>query len=334
MDPYFHYHAPLTDKYFYEINNQRSQNDGIVKHFDYDSMITGTSMTVNFKTSEAEKLFGGAFIKVPFFGGSYKEVNNCVSTALKYNPNIKLVIRGLDMSYFTADKDAMRSDLGSFPTFLYDNNPFNDVKYLLNKDIQFGISYNMISSSHNPNSAKGTTSFDDYSHSYDDENYGKDAVFAEISDSIPDLQSEAVHLSEKEKQILTENITQNVTSVTEKYPDVSFYYFFPPYSMGYWMVEKQNGTLEKQLEAERFIIELLLSHDNISLFSFNTETNITANLDNYFGGTHYGSWINSQILEWLATDEHKITTNNCEDYLKEEYQLLTEYDYSSLFAPN
>lgn len=52
IDPFFHYHLP-NPKFFYPLYNQRSQNDGIEKHFSYDGMIIGTSMTENFKVSEA-----------------------------------------------------------------------------------------------------------------------------------------------------------------------------------------------------------------------------------------------------------------------------------------
>ena len=44
IDPYFHYHAPLPFVR-YELNNDRYQNNGIVKHFEYDAIITGSSMT-------------------------------------------------------------------------------------------------------------------------------------------------------------------------------------------------------------------------------------------------------------------------------------------------
>ena len=42
IDPLFHYHAPL-EKYSYPLNDERYQNDGIVKHFEYDAIITGSS---------------------------------------------------------------------------------------------------------------------------------------------------------------------------------------------------------------------------------------------------------------------------------------------------
>ena len=75
IDPYFHYHKPL-ERYQYVIENQRYQNNGIVKHFDYDAVITGTSMSENFKTSEMNEIFGVNAVKVPFSGSSYREIND------------------------------------------------------------------------------------------------------------------------------------------------------------------------------------------------------------------------------------------------------------------
>ena len=72
IDPYFHFHKPAVDKYYYTIDNQRSQNDGISKHFEYDAMITGTSMTENFKTSEFDKIFVVHSVKVTYSVVSYK----------------------------------------------------------------------------------------------------------------------------------------------------------------------------------------------------------------------------------------------------------------------
>lgn len=66
VNPFFHYHKPLTEAYYYNLDNQRSQNDGISKHFDYDALITGTSMTENFKTSELDAIFGTNSIKVSY----------------------------------------------------------------------------------------------------------------------------------------------------------------------------------------------------------------------------------------------------------------------------
>lgn len=117
VDPYFHYHKPDTGRYFYTLDNQRSQNDGICKHFDYDALVTGTSMTENFKISEVNALFGVNAIKVPYSGGTYKEINDSLVIAFQNNPNLKTVIRCLDYSKLLEEKDAMRNDLGKYPTY-------------------------------------------------------------------------------------------------------------------------------------------------------------------------------------------------------------------------
>ena len=49
VDPFFQYHAPLG-WFPYLVDNQLSQNPGMAKHMEYDSVILGSSMTVNFNT--------------------------------------------------------------------------------------------------------------------------------------------------------------------------------------------------------------------------------------------------------------------------------------------
>lgn len=74
IDPFFHYHSPINGL-AYEFLEERYQNNGIVRHFEYDAIITGTSMTQNFKTSEMDRLFGTNAIKVTYAGGEYNEIN-------------------------------------------------------------------------------------------------------------------------------------------------------------------------------------------------------------------------------------------------------------------
>ena len=63
FDPYFHYHKPFSF-ISYRLYDERYINDGISRHFDYDAIITGTSMAQNFKTSEVDALFGVESVKV------------------------------------------------------------------------------------------------------------------------------------------------------------------------------------------------------------------------------------------------------------------------------
>lgn len=328
VDPFFHYHAPYTNAYYYDLDNERSQNDGIVKNFEYDALITGTSMTQNFKTSEMDEIFGTNSIKVPFPGGSYKEVNDNIKTALSHNPNLKIIVRGLDMGKFFDLSSKMRFDLGQYPTYLYDDNIFNDVYYVFNRDVVFKRVYPMVIANDTDNFTPGIRSFDSYGNWMSVYTFGINSVCPEgISSSVA---GEANHLSDASKAIISENIYQNVTSLAEEYPDVTFYYFFTPYSALWWQVLVNNGDIYKYIEAEQYIIEAILQADNIKLYSFNNRTDITTDLNNYKDTMHYGSWINSLMLRLMHDEQCLLTWDNYEEYIKEELSFYTSYDYSQL----
>ena len=328
IDPFFHYHKPDTDRYFYVINNQRSQNDGISRHFDYNAMITGTSMIENFRTTETDEVFDCKSVKIPFSGATYKEINDNIERALEANPKLSLVIRCLDMDRFLDSDGFMRSDMGDYPGYLYDKNPFNDVKYLLNRDILFSRVYKIISDTKKEGFQPGITAFDDYSRWQENFTFGINTVCPDGLSTDKDKVQE--HLSESEKEIIRKNIEANVLSTAEKYPDVSFCYFYSPYSAAQWNNWNNQGRLYKQLEAEELITEMLTDCSNIHLFSFNNRTDITTDLNHYKDTIHYASWINSQMLRWMHDGTYRLTKENYRDYLQQEYDFYTSFDYESM----
>ena len=327
IDPFFHYHKPDMDSYFYPLNNQRSQNDGISKHFDYDALITGSSMTENFKSTEMDRIFGCNSIKVSYSGGSYKEINDNIEIALEHNENLKTVVRCLDMSHFLDTYDLMRTELGQYPMYLYDDNPFNDLEYLLNRDVIFGRVYQMTLENDAEGFKPGITSFDDYARWQSKYKFGINTV---IPEGITVIETEQSHLSDAEKEMIKKNIEFNVTRIADDYPDVDFYYFYSPYSVVNWNRWKTQGVLHKQLEAEAFITELIVQHNNIHLFSFNNRTDITTDLNNYKDDVHYATWINSLILKWMYEGKYQLTEKNYKEYLSQEYEFYTTYDYESI----
>lgn len=275
-----------------------------------------------------DMLFGTHSVKVPYSGGSYKEINDSLKKALANNPALKTILRGLDMSRFMEDKDALRYDLGEFPVYLYDSNPFNDVKYIFNRDILFTRVWSMTMENNRENFRGGITSFDTYSNWMASCTFGVKTVCPEgITVQDP---GNPVHLSDAEKQTVLDTTRQNITSLAEKYPEVSFYYFFTPYSVVWWKTLVDSGTIYKHLEAEELIIKEILQYDNIKLYSFNTLTNITTDLNHYKDSLHYGSWINSLMLKYMKEGVCLLTTDNYEQYLEEELRFYTSYDYTQI----
>lgn len=335
VDPFFHYHKPLTDTYFYSLDNQRSQNNGISKHFEYDALITGTSMTENFKTSEFDKIFGVNSIKVPYFGASYKEINDSLERALECNPDLKTIVRGLDMNQFTVDKNSMRFELRDYPSYLYDKNYLNDVRYIFNRNVIFDRVWPMITSKGHEGYVPGITSFDEYSNWMQACDFGLNIVIENtFGGSGFEFQGKGApaHISESQKTIVAENVHQNITSLANEHPDVTFYYFFTPYSIVWWQQLVENGSVYRQIEAERLVIEEILKCPNIKLYSFNNIPDITTDLNNYRDSAHYGEWINSLILKWMHDEKYLLTEENYENYLVQELTFYTTYDYNNILS--
>lgn len=171
IDPMFHYHAPL--KFLsYPLVNERYQNNGIVRHFDYDSVITGTSMTENFKTSEAQKLFGSDFIKVAFSGGGYTEIGDNLKAAYDSGHEIKYVIWGLDYDKMIYGKNYRYTEKGDFPDYLYNDSSLDDIKYFFDP-VVVKLAGSVVKSTV---TGRAATSFDVYENWSAGYEYGRDEV--------------------------------------------------------------------------------------------------------------------------------------------------------------
>lgn len=326
IDPFFHYHKPI-EGFYYNLDNERYQNDGITRNFEYNALITGTSMTQNFKASQAEELWGKDFIKVCYAGAMYKELNDNIELALSTH-DVDVVIRSLDGSYLLEDKDAERTDLGTYPTYLYDSNIFNDVNYLLNSTVIGGYCLPMIAKAVTGRDG-GMTPFDEYSSWAGQESLGAGIVLGDRT-SFEAPETEVTSLSEDEIKTLTDTVKQNITDTAAAHPDTQFYYFFPPYSAAYWGGAWEKGTLIKELECYRLAAQLILPYENIHLFAFDDITDITCNLDNYKDVGHYGGDINDMILDMMYHDENRLTLDSYNEYYDQLEQFYLNFDFNSL----
>ena len=84
VDPFFHYHKPLKG-FPYQVDNQLSQNPGMAKNMEYDSVILGSSMTVNFNTNWFEELMGLNTIKLSYSAAFPKDQANIMEIVFENN---------------------------------------------------------------------------------------------------------------------------------------------------------------------------------------------------------------------------------------------------------
>lgn len=319
IDPYFHYHGPLREL-SYPLNNQRYQNDGIVQHFDYDALITGTSLTENFKTSEFDALFGTKAIKVSYSGGTFAEIFSNLEKAMQSNPNIKTVLFGIDEWFLASGRDLIQAD-GSYPTYLYDENLFNDVEYVLNKEIFCSSTLEVLL-----HTKKGlpTTSFDEYSSwafVYDAENVITNYARPELAEEVP--------LTEEDVVRLNDTLKNTLVKLAQEHPHTQFIFYYPPYSILNWDHNGRLGIQQRYLQLYELSSEILLEEENVQLFSFHTDFELITNLDNYKDIVHHSNDVNSLLLQRFRNGEYRLTKENYQQHWQEVTNFYTNFDYEA-----
>ena len=322
IDPYFHYHKPAPG-ISYRIYEERYTNDGIARNFDYDTIITGTSMTQNFKPSEWETLTGHATVKLPFSGGSFLEIGNSIKRAIQYNNKLNTIIWGIDYDSLIRAYDY--DGYGNYPEYLYDNNPINDVSYVLNKSIFYhgcltDITWTL--------TGKNSTTMDEYSSW--DLGYGMDAIFRSYhrSDEIKEMQS---GLTDEEKDMVTKNIQNNFVDLANDNPQVMFYLFYTPYSIVYWDEQYREGTMLKQFEAESIATSLLLTCPNIKLYNYFDNYDLICNTNHYKDKGHYIAKVNSWLLQWMEQDRGIVREDSYLEKVEINKEFYLHYKYDDVF---
>ena len=238
---------------------------------------------------------------------------------------VKYILRGLDYGAIIQDSEHMRYN--NLPTYLYDDNILNDYKYLFNKEVIIkglgGVSaYTLL--------GKNTTTFDEYSNWNNKYQAGKENVLRNYKRNKKENIKEK-KLEKKDIEIIDENIEKNVISLVKKYPNIKFIYFITPYSIVYWDQLKQEGKIEKQIMAEKYMIEKILEYPNIELYSFFNNYEMICNLDNYRDPGHYMGKINDKILYWISKKEYQLTKENYEEYIRKNLEFYKNYNYDSIF---
>ncbi len=318
VDPFYHYHGPLKDMNLY-VEKEAYQNLGLAKNLEYDSFITGSSMTENFRTSQFEKLYGGKVLKFPFSGGRIKNYEILFDTIFK-NKNIRNVFYGLDVTVCIDEREYMPNKI---PEYLYDNNVFSDVEYLFNKEVMINYAMNYFK-----NSLETDGDIDwDYAYVwYQYYNFSEEEMRSTYK--------REEKQDNKSDNIYATNVNNNI-EIIEKYiqenPTTQFHIFLPPYSIICYDYYNQKGELEAMLKAYETIIRRLIRYPNVKLSAFYADKNIICNLDNYKDYTHYSNQINEYIAESMKAGTYELKSENVDEFLEESKTFFLNFDYDSLF---
>lgn len=288
IDPAFQYHVPfdgINSVYL----NERYQNAGMAKNFDYDSVVLGSSVTSNFKVSEFDEYFGGKTLKLTFPGGCFSDFNTALSTAFDTH-DIKRVFWSIDPNILVTPYNQTSV---AMPEFLYNDLIFDDTKYLLNKDVILELCGETIDATIN----NTYTNLDDafaWHYNYDFENANA------LDGYLRPEWSETVISEDYYDDIIDENLS-HVHSFINEHPETEFYLFTPPYSILHWDKITRNGTYPAFLKLYDRLLTEFSEYHNVKYYCF-AVNNFIFDLSIYIDEVHYSPDINSYIVQYMANN--------------------------------
>lgn len=307
-------------------DQQRYQNPGLAKNYDYDTVIIGSSMSENHIPSYVNQKLDVKTLKLSIMGSSIKEQQMIATLAIKTG-KVKNMIWVIDYFGLRGDPDRVREDYGPFPYHLYDKNPLNDMKYLLNIDTLDQVFHVMkvfagIEERKNPELDKLNTWSDKYS-------YNRELV---LRDWEKWSKGGPVNSGEYELVNVKQNIDQNILSVVKKYPEVNFYLYYPPYSIlqHRFYYDKNPVLFDNELKSKRYIFEQVGELPNVKIFDFQDEKKWTFELNNYKDLAHHNGRLNLLIIDAIAKDKYRVKKNNLEEGLNSLKRQVETLDISKL----
>lgn len=303
FDPFYHYHAPLpglkpvlTDKEY--------QCVGSLRNFEYDTVITGSSVMENTRLSVVNGAFGAHSIKAIRSFGRIADLCFLTTTALDSGNEVKLIIWNIDPGMLSAPAELSFDEAGC-PMYLYDRNPFNDYPYLFNKDVLLEKIPYMLAQS--------------FSSSYDEDNpyswaasksFSREDALSNYARS-PEIKADEpydAHAAE-----LSGNI-RLIRDIVEAHPETEFIFTYPPYSILYWDSIQRDGKLYSTLYDAREAARTLLSHDNVRFCSFLDDSTTAEDLTLYMDSIHFCPAINDLMIDRIHSGQGELSLSSLDPY--------------------
>lgn len=316
VDPFFHYHDPDPEGEVWF--DQRAQGAGLLRSQDYETVLMGSSLAANYRPFWFDVFYDTSTVKITFPNGGFREFDRALAYAFS-RQDVKRVIFGLDPNLLSRDPAEEPEEL---PEYLYDDSPWNDGQYLLNKDVLFRSAYTVLKK------AQGQTQPLQDAFVWDG-NVFFSKTLALAGYERPEATGEVLP-----ETAFLENSQANLAVVTrwlEAHPDTEFIFFFSPYSVLFWDKAQRTGETEAVLAMLDEVTETLLTYDNAELQFFMADTEVISNLDNYADHIHVAGRVTYQMSKAMPTGQYRLTAENRREVLDGLREFVVNYDYDGIW---
>ena len=309
VDPFFHYHAPWFGLKAVE-DEKEYQIPGMIDHFSYDSILAGSSVVMSMDLQELDREFSCNAIKA--VGGSAPAPLLAWYLERAFaRQELRYVFYGLDVFSFYNDPDMPVID--EDVSYLVNAKPFEDVRYLWNKDIITEKIPQMIQQSADENYDWGMI----YQVNVGAKTGPEEVLKMHCPNPNAVIRPQPV---DYRREDVAENLTRLETLVRE-HPDTEFLFFIPPYSVLWWDNAYESGLWDTYLYTLEDCMARLLSYDNVGMYAtYFNDKEVIGNLYLYMDYIHAATPVTEQLPAQLSGAEQEITVSG----YKQELQQLSD----------
>lgn len=317
VDPFFHYRDPDPEGEVWF--DQRYQCAGLLRSQDYRTVLLGSSLAANYRPFWFDVFYDTSTVKVTFPNGGFREFDRALDYAFAQQ-DVERVIFGMDPNLLARSPGEAPDQL---PAYLYDDDPWNDGAYLLNKDVLMRSAYTVLKK------ARGET------QSIQDAFVWDGNVFFSRELALAGYQRPERREKTLPADAFLDNCRGNLATVTgwlEEHPETEFVFYFSPYSILFWDKMDRLGETDAILAMLDEATETLLTYDNAELQFFMTDFPVITNLDNYADHIHVAGRVTYEMARSMPAGTHRLTAENRTEVLDGLRKFVVNYDYDAIWA--
>jgi hypothetical protein len=299
--------------------NARFWLPGVAKHLDYDSVLIGTSLTINSSVAVLDRSFGAKFVKLSMNGSRLPEQSALLRVALQSHPATRRVLWGIDQYVVHVPPDIAIPET-EFPRYLYGSlSPAVVENYLLSWDAikQSVAAWRQGAPPNLPDFELTTVGqgIEKGGCTTLREKYLAYRTRLEQERATMDYNRASAGLTEQAYlelliDIDTTRIETNIATYVEPlvaaYPATVFYLFYPPYSFAedYAHAQLMPISLAYKRLLRSKIEALAARHSNVRIFDFQNDVVQRRNIDGYWDLLHYVHEEANRIDRYMAAHDN------------------------------
>lgn len=291
IDPYIYYHRGWGLKNVF--SNAPARIPGVMRNFEYDTVLFGTSLCQNFRRSEIDAALHVRSVKATSAGLKSDAMSRYFETAWRYRGHkLTRCVMGIDIFSF-----AKKSENSNY-LYLYEDRSF-PCEYFFSADTAEAIADVLITNISAPYDRISRHQLDEdvmFSNKprfkYNREALEKDVHKSAYSPVMPD------------DARTTANFDRHLFVHVRNHPEIRFDLFLPPYNIYLWCLLREQGKLEPYLRLRDVFARMAAEYPNVRIYDFQAEFDIVCSLDVYKDVTHYSPKINTRIIQDIGSARH------------------------------